>query len=109
MFLLEDRMFKMEAKRKAGMRVILGVMALGLMAGCASAKKNDVVSGSPAADERASEIVSDKGKGKRDEDKGGTNAVTLYQRLGGEPGIQRIVDDFVDRALEDPRVNWSRN
>lgn len=30
--------------------------------------------------------------------------VTLYQRLGGEPGIQRIVSDFVDRATTDPRT-----
>lgn len=33
---------------------------------------------------------------------------TLYERLGGEAGVRRIVDDFVERALEDPRVNWSR-
>lgn len=34
--------------------------------------------------------------------------LTLYQRLGGSEGIQRIVDDFVDRAMADPRVNWKR-
>ena len=34
--------------------------------------------------------------------------ITLYDRLGGEAGIRRIVDDFVERALEDPRVNWAR-
>jgi hemoglobin len=33
---------------------------------------------------------------------------TLYDRLGGEPGISRIVDDFVSRVLHDPRVNWQR-
>ncbi|OYW32387.1 MAG: group 1 truncated hemoglobin [Methyloversatilis sp. 12-65-5] len=30
--------------------------------------------------------------------------VTLYQRLGGEPGIERIVSDFVDRFTTDPRT-----
>jgi hemoglobin len=34
--------------------------------------------------------------------------VTLFERLGGEPGITAIVDDFTQRALEDPRVNWER-
>jgi hemoglobin len=33
---------------------------------------------------------------------------TLYDRLGGEPGIAGIVDDFVSRVLHDPRVNWQR-
>ena len=88
--------------------VVYGAVAIGLMVGCASTEKDDVVSGSRAADERASEIVSDKGKSKRNEGKGKTNEVTLYERLGREPGIQKIVDDFINRALEDPRVNWSR-
>lgn len=34
--------------------------------------------------------------------------LTLYQRLGGEKGIAAIVDDFIPRALQDPRVNWER-
>jgi hemoglobin len=37
-----------------------------------------------------------------------TNKRSLYDRLGGDDGIGRIVDDFVDRAMADPRVNWSR-
>src|SRR5882724_6278040 len=32
----------------------------------------------------------------------------LFDRLGGEAGIITIVDDFTDRALQDPRVNWQR-
>ena len=34
--------------------------------------------------------------------------VALFNRLGGEPGISNIVVDFTARALNDPRVNWSR-
>ena len=30
---------------------------------------------------------------------------TLYQRLGGMPAIQAVVDDFVGRILADDRVN----
>ena len=32
----------------------------------------------------------------------------LYDRLGGEGGIRDIVDDFTTRAMNDPRVNWTR-
>jgi hemoglobin len=46
---------------------------------------------------------------------GGTNKpaqvegkLALFDRLGGEPGISNIVSDFTDRALQDPRVNWTR-
>lgn len=35
-------------------------------------------------------------------------AKLLYDRLGGEAGIKLIVEDFIPRALADPRVNWSR-
>lgn len=33
---------------------------------------------------------------------------TLYQRLGGEPAISAIVDNWVERAARDPRVNFAR-
>jgi hemoglobin len=33
---------------------------------------------------------------------------TLFDRLGGQDGINAIIDDFTQRALEDPRVNWQR-
>ena len=35
--------------------------------------------------------------------------LALYDRLGGEKGLTAIVDDFLKRAMEDPRVNWQRN
>lgn len=34
--------------------------------------------------------------------------LTLFERLGGESGVNAIVDDFTQRALADPRVNWER-
>lgn len=81
-------------------------------------------SGSPEADRRAENISPSKDSGggnkranteddknpAKNPDKNGEKpkAQTLYQRLGEKPGIQKIVDDFVARALEDPRVNWTR-
>jgi hemoglobin len=37
-----------------------------------------------------------------------TNKLALYDRLGGQPGISNLVADFAQRALDDPRVNWTR-
>lgn len=34
--------------------------------------------------------------------------LALFDRLGGEPGIIAIVDDFTPRVLQDPRVDWQR-
>jgi truncated hemoglobin YjbI len=33
---------------------------------------------------------------------------TLYERLGGEPAIRAVVDDFVARLAENPKVNVTR-
>lgn len=33
-----------------------------------------------------------------------TPATTLYQALGAQAGIVRLVDDFVERAVRDPRI-----
>jgi hemoglobin len=32
----------------------------------------------------------------------------LYERLGREKGIRKIVDDFAPRALANPRINFTR-
>jgi hemoglobin len=47
------------------------------------------------------------------QDSGGTNKaaqvegkLALFDRLGGEPGITAIVDDFTPRVLQDPRIDW---
>ena len=33
---------------------------------------------------------------------------TLYERLGGEPAVTAVVEDFVGRAASDPKVNFTR-
>jgi hemoglobin len=35
-------------------------------------------------------------------------AAPLYNRLGGEKTIRMVVDDFVNRAAVDPKVNFAR-
>lgn len=30
---------------------------------------------------------------------------SLYQRLGGKPAIQAVVDDFIGNVADDPRIN----
>ena len=38
----------------------------------------------------------------------GLGEQTLYQQLHGEPGIAAIVDNWLDRGLKDPQVNFIR-
>ena len=98
-------------------------MIVAAAVGCTSSpeqkKKEDFfTSGSPAADRRAEQSVpkaddTDKPDTKQEAQKKASEAAlekqtTLYERLGGTNGVQRIVDDFIKRALEDPRVNWTR-
>lgn len=104
---------------------IIGVLNLALLcvviAGCGTTKekKKDefFTSGNRAADQRASQRMAkarqleDLNKSAGDEKANGAETETkrtLYQRLGGEAGVGKIVDDFLARALEDPRVNWQR-
>ena len=37
-----------------------------------------------------------------------TTGKTLWERLGGEPGVTKVVDDLVARATADPKVNFTR-
>lgn len=34
---------------------------------------------------------------------------TMWQRLGGEPGVSKIVDDFVNTVSKDPKVDFFRH
>ncbi len=34
-----------------------------------------------------------------------SNSSTLFERLGGVYAIAAVVDDFIDRIMEDPRLN----
>ena len=37
-----------------------------------------------------------------------TSNTSLYARLGGEPAVRAVVDDFVGRAAANPAVNFAR-
>jgi hemoglobin len=98
---------------------------VGMLMGCGSSsgeKQNDpfFTSGSREADQRASQRMakaeqlagSDSEKEKPSGDQNAAQKVpeklSLYERLGGEPGLAALVDDFTPRLLQDPRVNWKR-
>src|SRR5437660_575575 len=96
----------------------IGLLLLVFLAGCGGAqkKKQDFfTSGSREADQRASQRMARseqlKGDGEGAGQKGNGQkaqpeaAKTLYDRLGGEAGVKAIVEDFVNRAIADPRVN----
>ena len=34
---------------------------------------------------------------------------TLWEQLGGTANMERIIDEFVDRAIADPAVNYTRD
>jgi hemoglobin len=88
-----------------------------LLSGCGGNQKQNkdfYTSGNPEADERADQRMSQaeqlKGQG---EGPGDTSTLlnakrSLYDRLGGTKGLEAIADDFVTRAMADPRVNWDR-
>ncbi len=53
------------------------------------------------------------GSGESRADKSGMGATamsgkSLYDRLGGEPAVRAVVEDFVGRAMADPVVNFTR-
>jgi len=99
------------------MKIVSRVMVLGLLlVACRGASKETTeedfhTSGSREADQRAEQRVS-KEQQLRGEGEGGSKEKearpTLFVRLGSEDGVKRIVDDFVERAMADPRVNWDR-
>jgi hemoglobin len=101
------------------------------------ARKNFFTSGSREADQRASQRMAQAeqltGSGEGTGEKGvkkaevkkpeagagaaagttnkaaqATEKLSLFDRLGGQPGISNIVTDFTPRVLDDPRVNWDR-
>jgi len=120
------------------MRATTFVLLAGLFAGCGGGDKEAkdrtfFTSGNREADQRAEQRIAKEqqlrgeGEGKNANKKsdskdaksiaatspaaptGKTNSKPpLFQRIGGAAGINAIVDDFVTRALADPRVNWER-
>jgi hemoglobin len=75
-------------------------------AGCATHRESEVASsGDPEADQRANQRVgatSDGGANAKATEK------TLFDRVGGMQGLAALVDDMVDRSINDPRVNFDR-
>src|SRR3954454_20712993 len=94
---------------------IVPVIAIVSMTGCGNPEKKDRdfhTSGSREADQRAEQRVAKvqqlRGEGGNKEDKKSNMKPPLYERLGGEQGIALIVEDWINRAVADPRVNWAR-
>jgi hemoglobin len=100
-------------------------MAAGCRGGAGKPQQQDFfTSGSREADQRAvqrmakeKQLASDEDQKNVKEAKPGDDdaeaarvkgKMTLFERLGSQDGIAAIVDDFTQRALEDPRVNWQR-
>jgi hemoglobin len=88
-----------------------------LMWGCGQNQKQNkdfYTSGNREADQRADqrmaqdEQLKGEGAGSSDHPLFTDSKKSLYDRLGGQQGLQAIAEDFVTRALADPRVNWDR-
>ena len=94
------------------LRLPLCMMIAALLVGCGNKEKEDRdfhTSGSREADQRAEQQVA---KVQQLRGEGGDDAKaakkSLFDRLGGDQGINLIVEDWINRALADPRVNWER-
>ena len=89
----------------------LCMMIAALLVGCGNKEKEDRdfhTSGSREADQRAEQQVA---KVQQLRGEGGDEPAkkkSLFDRLGGDQGINLIVEDWINRALADPRVNWER-
>ncbi|HSV16130.1 MAG TPA: group 1 truncated hemoglobin [Tepidisphaeraceae bacterium] len=109
---------------------LLACLAMALLAGCGGSEpqqkdKGFFTSGNREADQRADQRMANQKQmaggssgnsgataGNHKSSDSGAIIVPekrpLFDRLGGADGINHIVEDFVNRALADPRVNWSR-
>jgi hemoglobin len=102
---------------------LIPTLALLMIAGCGGTQekkdKDFFTSGSPEADQRADQRMAQSEQLTGGNNNGGqttaksqanlaTDKKSLYVRLGSADGINAIVDDFITRALADPRVNWQR-
>src|SRR5580658_919385 len=93
------------------------IIVLPLFCGCTGNEKQNkdfYTSGDQEADERAdqrmaqAEQLKGEGEGAGDVSKLSGSKKSLYDRLGGQQELQAIADDFVTRAMADPRVNFER-
>jgi hemoglobin len=113
----------------ASLVLLLAIVTAGCHTKQPTNNQSFFTSGSKEADQRASqrmakseqlagsgEDAGEKGVKKAQSDRsvattGGAQSqqkLSLYERLGSDTGIAKIVDDFMPRLLQDPRVNWAR-
>jgi hemoglobin len=113
-------------KTRSPHRIVALLLCAGfaLAAGCGgetqqTKEKDFFTSGNREADQRADERMAQKQEITGETANAGGNVTKsqavladekkpLYDRIGGSVGIKMIVDDFVTRALADPRVNLQR-
>jgi hemoglobin len=111
---------------RVGAVVLAGLLTVGGCGPAAKEKSHDFfTSGNKEADQRAEQRMAKSEQLRGDGEGGGEKASakmtaggkvvpmsedlkSLYDRLGGDKRIATIVDDFVTRAMADPRVNWER-
>jgi hemoglobin len=105
---------KLFSSRRASLLALAIALAPLLIAGCGGTttqNKDFFTSGSKEADQRADQRMAQdeqlKGKGSGGPSLG-DNQRSLYDRLGGKAGLDAISDDFITRAMADPRVNFTR-
>lgn len=106
--------------RKSAVLILSLAAGAFFTAGCTGQDRSEdgfFTSGSREADQRAEQRMARDEQlkngnggsgGKTSAESAANEKKTLYERLGGEKGVMTIVDDFVTRALADPRVNWER-
>ncbi len=82
---------------------ICAAFLLNLLGACGGGSSaTQATSGDPEADRRAElRVGSDDGKSGKDDR-------TLYDRLGGQDTLVKLVDDVTARVIADPRVNFER-
>jgi hemoglobin len=73
---------------RTGLVLLVGLLSAGFFVGTAGCKNM--------------------GKDDKDEGKMAAGPKSLYYRLGGEPAITAVIDDFVNSAAGDPKVNFDR-
>jgi len=97
----------------ASMLLLMPIIITGCGGAAKQKDKNFFTSGSPEADQRADQRMAQSEQLKGEGEGSGDKAVTddkrsLFDRLGGDAGIQAISEDFITRAMADPRVNFTR-
>jgi hemoglobin len=93
--------------------VISTLMAPLLLTSCGSKQTKDqdfFTSGSRPADQRAEQRMAQQQqlRGEKGSSQSTPAKKSLYERLGSDAGLAAITDDFLTRALNDPRVNFPR-